>query len=129
MLPENPGFWGWVYFFVFPSSVYAAFGLTFTEKVIKEDLIKEVFALNFFGSRIEYNRKIIKYEDISKVYDFGEKEGIQSGVNIAITGNYNMINLSTNKECDKKALKYIIDRIDTKLVDEDLRDMLKEKLC
>ena len=123
-IPENPKFWGWVFFFVFPASIYGAFGFLFTNKVVDEESIREVYAVSFFGRRIEYTKKYMRHGDITKIYDFGEKVGYESGVNIAIAGNRNRINFSTKKDCDRKALKYVASKTDTKLIDKELKEVL-----
>ena len=78
-----------------------------------------MYAVSFFGSKIECTKKYMSYEDITKIYDFGDKIGYESGVNIAIAGNRTRINFSTKKDCDRKALKYVASKTDIKLIDKD----------
>jgi hypothetical protein len=66
----------------------------------------------------------MSHKDITKIYDFGDKIGYESGVNIAIVGNRTRINFSTKKGCDRKALKYVASKTDTKLIDKELKEVL-----
>ena len=123
-ISQDPQFWGYVFLFVFPASIYVAFGTSLTKKVVDEESIREVYAVSFFGSKIEYTKKYMSHKDITKIYDFGDKIGYESGVNIAIVGNRTRINFSTKKGCDRKALKYVASKTDTKLINKELKEVL-----
>jgi hypothetical protein len=71
----------------------------------------------------------IFFEDIVKVYDYGEKQGVSNDIiSVSLCGSEKEILLSTNMTNGKKALRLSFSRIEERNIQDEILDKVEGEI-